>query len=206
MLHRIRSQAVKQRTALSNQIRGFLAENGIVLPRGFLPIRSRLQDVIESAENQLSFMARELLSELLEEFHKLDARVDRYNRKIEQFIQQNPVCQRLMQVEGVGPLTATIWWATITEPHLFKNGRGVAALLGLVPKQHSSGGRTTLLGVSKRGDPYVRTLLIHGARTVIKYALQGKTAQQRWIMEKVERSGVNKTAIAVARVCHQLAK
>jgi transposase len=161
-------------------------------------IRQKLSQIIACADNELSMLSRELFTELLEEFHKLDARVDHYDRKIKQAVQANPICQRLMQVEGVGPLTATMMWATITEPTLFKNGRGVAALLGLVPKQHASGNKTMQLGISKRGDPYLRMLLIHGARTVVQHAGAKKTKRQQWIMEKVARCGVNKTAVAVA--------
>lgn len=198
MLHRIRSQAIKQRTALSNQIRGFLAEYGLVIPKGLSHIRKNLPNILEDAENELTANARELFSEQYEEFKKLDKRVKLYDSKIDEAAKRHEACQRLMEVEGIGPLTATILWSTITDPSLFKNGRGVAAFLGLVPKQRSSGNKTVLLGISKRGDRYLRMLLIHGGRTVIKYAHQQKTKRQRLIANKVERSGINRTAVAVA--------
>lgn len=198
MLHRIRSQAIKQRTALSNQIRGFLAEYGLVIPKGLSYIRKILPDILEDAENELTPIGQALFSEQYEEFKRLDDRVKKYDKKIDQAVQRNEVCQRLMKIEGVGPLTASILWATIIDPSLFKNGRGVAAMLGLVPRQRSSGNRTMMLGISKRGDRYVRTLLIHGGRTVIKYAPQLKTKRQELIMEKLNRCGKNRTAVAIA--------
>lgn len=198
MLHRIRSQAIKQRTALSNQIRGFLAEYGIILPKGLSHIRKKLSDIIEDAENELTEISRELFAELKVEFSRLDKRVKACDLRIEQAVNRYEVCKRLMKIEGIGPLTATILWATITDTSLFKNGRGVAAMLGLVPRQKSSGNRTVLLGISKRGDRYVRTLLIHGGRTVIKYAHHQKTKRQQQITKKVERRGINRTAVAIA--------
>ena len=117
---------------------------------------------------------------------------------IKKHAQKKEVCQRLMKVEGVGPLTATILWATITQPSLFKNGRGVSAMLGLVPRQHSSGNKTNLKGISKRGDRYVRTVLIHGGRTVVKNAALCKTKRQVWVKEKLDKLGFNRAAVAVA--------
>jgi len=198
MLHRVRSQAIKQRTALSNQIRGFLIEYRITLAKGLSHVRNGLPEILEDGENELTPMGRELFAEQYEEFKRLDARVKHYDQLIAQEVKKHEVCQRLMEIEGIGPLTATILWSTITDPSLFKNGRGVAAMLGLVPRQRSSGDKTVMLGISKRGDCYVRTLLIHGGRTVIKYASRLKTKRQQLIMEKVERSGINKTAVAIA--------
>jgi transposase len=198
MLHRIRSQAVKQRTALANQIRGFLTEYGVILPLGIYHIRNNLSIIIEDAENELSIMSRQLFYELQKEFKKLDLRVKNYDVQIKKIANEKEACKRLMEIEGIGPLTATIVWATITQPGLFKNGRGVAAMLGLVPKQRSSGNKTRLLGISKRGDRYVRTLLIHGGRTVVKTAHRCKTKRQEWIKAKLDRVGFNKTAVAVA--------
>ncbi len=199
MLHRMRSQIVKQRTALSNQIRGFLAEYGVILPKGLTYVRKRLANIIEDNHNELSSKARALFNELLADFHQLDSRVKSYDDKVTQEVSQNEVCKRLMKVEGIGPLTATAFWATITQPELFKNGRGVSAMLGLVPKQRSSGNRTLLLGISKRGDRYLRTLLIHGGRTVVKSSASSHspTAKQRWVNDKANHCGVNKTAVAI---------
>lgn len=198
MLHRIRSQAVKQRTALSNQLRGFLAEYGVVIAKGINAVRKNLWLIIEDAENALTYKSRELFAELYDEFKKLDERVKHYDKEIADIAKSNPTCKRLMEVEGVGPKTATAMWCTVTQPELFKNGRCVAAFLGLVPKQHSSGGKTILLGISKRGDRYLRTLLIHGARNLVRYSERRSTPRQRWIHNKSVRSHKNKTAVAVA--------
>ena len=198
MLHRMRSQAVKQRTALSNQIRGLLLEYGIALNQGFKQIRERIPDILEDATNGLSTDAREYFAELKEEFNHLDKRVGKYDAKILKLAKEKEICRRLLKIEGIGPLTATIMWSTITEPKLFKNGRGVSAMLGLVPRQNSSGHKTRLQGISRRGDRYVRTLLIHGGRTVVKAARARKTERQKWIADRLDRLGFNRTAVAVA--------
>lgn len=198
MLHRIRSQAVKQRTALSNQIRGFLLEYGVILPKGLCHIRNQLHGIIEDAENELSVMSRQLFLELKEEFIKLDARVKKYDIEIEKLAKENKVCRRLTAVEGIGPITATILWSTITQPQLFKNGRGVAAMLGLVPRQYSSGNRIRLGGISKRGDRYLRTLLIHGRRSVVLSSSKCKSKRQEAVLKQYERCGYNRTAVAIA--------
>lgn len=198
MLHRVRSQAIKQRTALSNQIRGFLAEFGIVIPKGLTHIRRNLTLILENAENELTVIAREIIGEQYEEFLHLDKRVKDYEQKIVREVKQNEVCNRLLDIEGIGPLSASILWATLIDASLYKNGRAVAAMLGLVPKQHSSGDRIRLMGLSKRGDRYTRTLLIHGGRAVVQSSSRSKTRRAEKVREQAARCGVNKTAVAVA--------
>ena len=162
-LHRIRSSFVKQRTALINQIRGLLAEYGIIIAQGIAQVRKKLPEILEDANNDLSFYGRQLFNELLSTLQDLDKKVDHYNQQVEIVCKNNEICQRLIKIEGIGALTATALVASIGDAQVFKNGREMSAFIGLVPKQHSSGGKTRLLGISKRGDRYLRCLLIHGA-------------------------------------------
>ncbi len=169
MLHRIRSRTVKARTALANQLRGLLAEYGVVLPKRLEMLRAKLLDTI-TADERLSTLAKEQLYGLYEELLELDDRVKQQGRTIEQMCQASSPCQRLMSIPGIGPISATARVASVGDISVFKNGREFAAWLGLVPKQHSSGDKQRLQGISKRGDTYLRTLLIHGARAVLLHA------------------------------------
>ena len=197
-LHRIREQLVKNRTALANQIRGLLNEYGVVIPSGIRRLRVQLPLILEDAENGLTILGRELIHDLYQRLVVLDEQVAQADRRIEQIFKQDERCQRLAQVEGVGPLIATAFLAAVGDARIFHNGRQVAAWLGLVPKQHSSGGKARLLGLSKRGDSYLRTLLIHGARAAVQHATQKIDARSRWINGLRQRRGKNITAIAVA--------
>lgn len=197
-LHRIREQLVKQRTALANQMRGLLHEYGVVIPSGISRLRAKLPLTLEDAENGLSDLSRELIHELYQRLRTLDEQVRQYDRRIEQVFKQDERCQRLGQVEGIGPLIATAFLAAVGDARVFHNGRQVAAWLGLVPKQYSSGGKARLLGISKRGDRYLRTLLIHGARAAVQRAAQKDDARSAWINRLCQRRGKNVTAVAVA--------
>ena len=162
-VHRIRSRLVEERTALINQTRGLLAEYGIVIPQGINNVRKKLPEILEDGENELSARGRELFADLYEELCKKDKRVDTYDAKLNVIFKTNEMCQQISKIEGVGPITATAIVATIGDPKTFKNGRHFAAFLGLVPKQSSSGGKERLLGISKRGNIYVRSKMIVGA-------------------------------------------
>lgn len=197
-VHRIREQLVKNRTALANQIRGLLNEYGVVIPSGIRRLRVQLPLILEDAENGLTALGRELMHDLYQRLIVLDEQVAQADRRIEQLFKQDERSQRLAQVEGIGPLIATAFLAAVGDAQVFHNGRQVAAWLGLVPKQHSSGGKARLLGISKRGDSYLRTLLIHGARAAVQYATQKSNARSRWINALRQRRGKNITAIAVA--------
>jgi transposase len=197
-LHRIRARLVRNRTALSNEIRGFLCEYGIVLPKSVRQLRMQVPLILEDATNELSSMARDLFAGLLEELKNVEDQITKYDRKIGEIYKKHEVCQRIGKIEGVGPITATAILAAVSDAQVFKNGRQFSAWLGLVPKQHSSGGKTTLLGISKRGDRYLRSLLIHGARTVVTYAKRKKDDRSRWITEKEKTRGFNKACVAVA--------
>lgn len=197
-LHRIREQLIKERTAVANQTRGLLAEYGIVVPKGVHKLRTALPEILEDAENGLTLLARELFAESYDRLLDLYQRVRDYDRRIEGVFHTNPLCQRAAQVEGVGPLGATALVAAVGDGKVFKNGRQMAAWLGLVPKQHSSGGKDRLLGISKRGDRYLRTLLIHGARSVVYRCDKKKDARNRWLSSLKQRRGANRACVALA--------
>lgn len=197
-LHRIRSQAVARRTALSNQIRGLLMEYGVVIPKGISHVRKQIPMILEDADNELTFLFREMLSELYDEMAHLDERVSKLEDKLKTLSAQNEDCQRLLTIPGVGLLSASAMVAAIGDINVFKNGRELAAWLGLVPRQHSTGGKPTLLGISKRGDSYLRTLLIHGGRTVVRVSAKYEDRRNQWITELDKRRGKNISAVAVA--------
>ena len=196
-MHRIRQRLIGVRTALSNEIRGLLSEYGIIMPKGIKNLKTKLPEIIE-IENELTILGRGMFSELYLEFLDIEKRVEYFTDKIEQVFKASEACQRLAKIEGVGPLTATAAIATISDPRAFKNGRQCAAWVGLVPRQNSSGGKTTLLGISKRGDNYFRCLLIHGGRAVVKTAKNKTDKRSLWIAEKEKTRGKNKAAVAVA--------
>lgn len=198
MLHRIRSQAIKQRTAQANQIRGLLAEYGLIIPLGIASVRRHLPMMLEDAENDLSVLGREMLSDLYHLLVLLDKRVKQYDRKLAVVMKNNEAYQRLQSIPGVGPLTASALLMTVGDAKEFKNGRHLAAYLGLVPKQHSSGGKERLLGISKRGDRYLRSLLIHGARALGYRVKNDPDHGNQWFYQLIQRRGFNKAVVAMA--------
>ena len=197
-LHRIRSRLVSGRTKLANQIRGILAEHGIVIARNIAKLRQNLTYMTEGDGNGLSSLVRALVGELKDELAELDQRIAAYDRRIRELYRNNELCQRLGKIEGVGPLSATALMAAVGNRQGFKNGRQFAAWLGLVPKQRSSGGRDRLFGISKRGDRYLRTLLIHGARASLARAKGKQDPRSRWLEKLRERRHPNIAAVALA--------
>ena len=198
MIHRIRERLVKARTALVNETRGLLAEYGIVMPQGITKFRKTLFEVLASNKETLTSLASELLNDLYEELKTLDAQIEKHEKKLKQIYKSHPVCQKLSDIPGVGPLTATAIVSSIGDTKAFKNGRHFAAWLGLVPSQHSSGGKERLLGISKRGDTYLRTLLIHGARSAVRVVGNKTDRRSLWTQALVERRGINKASVAFA--------
>ena len=196
-LHRARQGFVKARTAQANQIRGLLAEFGLVVPQGIGNIASRVPELIEDACLQLTGGFRVLVDRLLGHLKVLDTQVNELEVQIKEWHKNSEISKRLERVPGIGPLTATAIAATVGDARNFDNGRQFAAWLGLVPRQHSSGGKATLLGMSKRGDAYLRTLLIHGARSVIYRASQRADAQS-WLFKLITRRSINVAAVALA--------
>ena len=197
LLHRVRSGYVKSRTALANQIRGLLTEYGIVIPQRIEKLRGQLVDVIAEDE-RLSEVVKAQLHHLYEELLHLDDRVTALDKAIMQVLKACPDCQRLSRIPGIGPITATALVASIGDVSVFRSGRELSAWLGIVPKQHSSGGKSSLLGISKRGDRYLRTLLIHGARSVLKYAKRKSDSNSVWLKRVEARRGYNKACVAQA--------
>lgn len=197
-LHRIRSQAVARRTAQANQIRGLLMEYGLILPQGISYIRKLIPCLLEDASNELTTLFRTLLAELYDEMVHLDERIQKLEVKLKAICDQNEDCQRLLSIPGVGLLSATAMVAAIGDVGAFKNGRELAAWIGLVPRQHSTGGKPSLMGISKRGDTYLRTLLIHGGRTVVRVADKHQDQRNKWIQQLEYRRGKNISAVAVA--------
>lgn len=196
-MHRVRRALVKTRTAQANQIRGLLAEFGLVAPRGIAQIRHAVPDLIEDASNELPGTMRILIDRLLEHFRAIDEQIKGIEKQINAWHKNDSASQRLAKVPGIGPLAASALAATIGDIRVFKNGRHMAAWLGLVPKQHSTGGKPNLLGISKRGDTYLRTLLIHGSRAVVHWAQRRADPKNR-INQLVERRNYNIAAVAVA--------
>lgn len=197
-IHRVRERLVKERTALVNQTRGLLMEYGIVVAQSVVQLRKKLSCILEDTANELSSLGRELFKDLQMQFYAIDEKVSEYDKKIERLCRENETCKRLTQVQGVGPLTATALVATIGNANVFKNGREMAAFIGLVPKQHSSGGKQVLLGISKRGDRYLRCLLVHGARAVMSIRKPVPTKKVSWLKALEERRGRNRATVALA--------
>ncbi len=197
-LHRVREQLIKGRTALANQTRGLLAEYGIVVAKGVHKLRAALPRILEDGENGLTALAREVFADSYEQLLECYRRIEAYDRRIERVLRASPLCQRVVQIEGIGPLGATALVAAVGDAKVFKNGRQLAARLGLIPKQHSSGGRNRLLGISKRGDRYLRTLLIHGARSVVSRCDTKQDARSRWLFAVKQRRGANRACVALA--------
>ena len=197
-VHRVRQGFVKARTAQANQIRGLLTEFGIVIPQGIAHIAKRVPELIEDASNDLTGSFRLLVQRLMDHLKSLDQQVDEMELQIKAWHSQNDASRKLTQVPGIGPITASALVASMGDAKNFESGRQLSAWLGLVPRQHSSGGKPTLLGMSKRGDSYLRTLLIHGARSVM-YAAQRKTHQvDNWLSKLIKRRNLNVAAVALA--------
>lgn len=197
-LLRVRQRLISQRTSLVNQIRGLLGEYGIVVAKHRSRLQRVLPEVLEDGENGLSTAARQLFAQLSDELLELDKRIVPLDQSIKSIAHQDELCQRLQKVEGVGPLIATAVTATVGDANVFKNGRQFAAYLGLVPKQHSSGGKIRLGCISKRGDTYLRTLLVQGAQSAVRWSKNRDTPKARWIKTLIQRRGRQRAVVAIA--------
>lgn len=196
-LHRARDLLVSERIALSNQIRGLLGEFGIIVPTGMARLRRAMVD-IETGVRSLPLLAKETIVELYERMLKLDSKADDYERKISLLAAQSEAAKRLMKIEGIGPITATALVASVGDGKLFRNGREFAAWLGLTPRQYSSGGKSRLGRISKRGDIRLRTLLVQGTRSAMRSMAKKTDAKSRWLAELQSRSHNNVAAVALA--------
>ena len=198
-VHRMRSLAVDRRTAQINQIRGLLLEYGIEVAQGRPAMQRRLPEILEDADNGLSERFRAELHGLAEELRHLNERVAHYDAQIDAIAHGDRQARDLMTIPGIGPKGATALLAAVGEDAtLFSNGRGLAAWIGLVPRQHSTGGRDRLLGISKRGDVYLRNLLIHGARAVLRTLEHKEDRTSRWAKALKARRHTNVAIVAMA--------
>jgi transposase len=196
-LHRVRQGLVKARTAQANQIRGLLSEFGLILPQGMTHIHQRVPGMIDAADDALPGAFRELVRRMLDHLKNLDRQVGELEVQIQAWHRSNALSRKLEKIPGIGPITASALIASIGDAKNFGNGRQLAAWLGLVPRQHSTGGKSNLLGISKRGDCYLRTLLIHGARAVLWHA-ERKPDGHGWLHNLLSRRHKNVAAVALA--------
>ena len=197
-MHRIRSELICHRTAKANQIRGLVAEYGLVASKQMTSLRSAIPRWLEAADNSLTDRFRGLLNGLWGDLRGLDQRVRELDQEIQGIANSNPEAKRLQQLRGVGPMIATALVAAVGKGEHFSRGRQMSASLGLTPRQHSSGQKDRLLGISKRGDPYLRSLLVHGARSVI-WASRGKDDRlSEWVTDLATRRHTNVAAVALA--------
>jgi transposase len=197
-LHRVRRGFVKARTAQANQIRGLLGEFGLIIPKGICHISQHVPRLLEDASNKLPLVLRQLIERLTRHLKELDQQVCELEHQILAWHRSSDLSRKLEKIPGIGALTATALVASIADAKSFDNGRQVSAWLGLVPRQSSSGGKPTLLGMSKRGDVYLRTLLIHGARSAILAAKRRSDNRNLWLANLLNRRHANVAAVALA--------
>ena len=198
-VQRSRELLVHERVSLSNHLRGLLMEFGIVIPQGFASLYRQLPEILEDGENELPDLYRPTLNLLYRRLCALRNDLEQLNGEIETLVRQNPMCQRLTELEGVGPISSVLLYATLGTGEAFVNGRQFSAYLGLTPKQFSSGGKVNLVGISKRvANKRLRAVLIQGARAYVYHMKEPKTTKDRWLWAIVERSGKCKAAVALA--------
>jgi transposase len=197
-LHRVRERLIKARTALVNEIRGLLSEYGIILPQGLTKFRALIVDKLHAEQAKLTTLSAEVFWHLYDEFRALEKRLEYDDEQLAAIGRAHPECQRLQTIPGIGPVTATALIAAVGDVTQFKNGRHLAAWLGLVPREHSTGGQPRLLGISKRGDRYLRKLLVHGARATLRWVDTRADDRSQWLRALIARRGKNRAAVALA--------
>lgn len=197
-LHRARQRMVNHRTAVVSQIRGLLLDRGFAFAKSITCARRIIPQILSDVDNELTPLAREAIAELYDLLRDLDRRIALFDKKIDRVFRGSEACQRIARIKGVGPKTATAIVAAVGDGNEFKNGRHLAAGLGLVPRQFSSGDRRTLMGISKRGNQHLRSLLVHGARAVVRTAPRKTDAANQWVNQLRERRGFNRATVAVA--------
>jgi transposase len=204
-IHRIRNEIKSHRIAKANQIRGLVTEYGLVAPLQLPALRRAIPEWLEDADNGLTLLFRQLLQGLWGDLYALDQRMTELDKQIAVIAQEDPAARRLQQLRGVGPLIATALVATIGDGRQYRKGRDMAAALGLTPRQHSSGGKDRLLGISKRGDAYLRCLLVHGARSAMRTAKNKDDRLSQWIINLQARRHANVVAVAMANKMARMA-
>jgi len=204
-LHRVRDRLISRRTGVINQLRALLLERGIIFRKGRRYLRRQMPLILEDAEQNLSCRMRRLLEQLWQEWKSLEEQIQLLSDEIEKIAGQDEACQRLLAVPGVGSLVATALVASVGNGAAFRRGREFAAWLGLVPRQFSTGGKTKLLGISKRGNPYLRRLFIHGARSVAMHMNREEHALGAWMDQIESRAHHNVFVVALANKLARIA-
>jgi len=202
MVHRARDLLVRQRTAAVNALRGHLAEFGIIAAKGTAKARELMSLV--ATDERVPAIARDALQQLVEQIRDIERKIEAFDKQLLSLARQNEVCRRLMTILGIGPIAATALAATVGNPRFFTSGRHFAAWIGLVPKQHSSGGKERLGGISKRGDAYLRKLLIHGARAAV-HRVRSHQVPGVWIAGLLARRPFNVATVALANKTARIA-
>ena len=198
-IQRSRELLIGERTALSNHIRGLLLEFGIVIPKGFCHLHRAVPDVLEDADNGVPDMFRSTLFLMHERLLLIKHDIDQLTEQIKVLVKSNDACKRLLDIEGIGPIGAVLLFATLGSGEAFHNGREFSAYIGLTPKQYSSGGKTNLVGISRRvANKRLRSVLIQGARSYIHHVKEPQTPKDKWLMAMVGRAGYGKASVALA--------
>jgi transposase len=205
VLHRIRQRYIRQRTQLANQLRSLAAEYGVFFPKSLNSLRRELAFSLEDAENGLSPVAREALAGMAEEIRELDKKIEAAKAKLIGLAERSKAWKRLQSIPGYGPVVAAAVLAAAGSGQQFSNGREFSAWAGLVPRQNGTGGNVRLQGITKNGDRHLRTLLIHGARAVVRWCPKRNDALARWVHEIKQRRGHNKAVVALANKCARIA-
>jgi transposase len=205
LVSRQRQRWIRHRTAVINQVRAAAREYGVYLPVGYKALRRALPEVLEDAGNELSAISRELIREWAEELRELDAKIKRSETEQTALVKNHPAYASLVEIPGFGPVVATVLLSSIGNARHFDNGRQMSAWVGLVPRHTGTGGVTRILGITKNGDRELRTMLIHGARAVVRWADRRDDALGRWIRQLKERRGANRAAVALANKMTRIA-
>jgi transposase len=198
-IHRVRERLVKEKTAISNELRGLLGEYGIVMAQGHKSIRETILRVLEDAENGMSMKGRHIINDLREQWLDRELRISEYDKELKVIAKENDICVRLQTIPGIGPVNATLLYCHAVDHNHFASGRHLSASLGLVPRQHASGGKENLLGISKQGNKHVRKQLVHGARSAYKTLLKedNNSRLSLWV-KRMEGKHPNKIIVALA--------
>ncbi len=194
----MRAILLRRRTALINQIRGLLGERGLAIPRSPEAFRRAIPEWLRTNADELTSFCQTLLAKLLQHLRAIEERFHLIEASIQSFMKSSALCKKIAEIPGIGPLTVTAVVAAVGDARQFRSGRHLSAWLGLVPRQYSSGGKPRLHGISRHGDTYLRTLLIHGVRAVLRHAPTKTDPQSLWLQELMARRGHNCAAVALA--------
>lgn len=197
-LHRIRKGLVEERTRLLNQLRGLLSEFGIIIAKGRYPAQKAIPEILEDGDNGLPFLARRMIDRVWQRIKLVNEEILEYDRELSRLVREDDMAKRLMTIPGVGEQVATGVVASVPDPKLFKNSRQFAAWLGLVPRQYTTGGHIRLGRITKRGDSYLRTCLVHGARAAIANLKDKQDHVSCWVRELIARRGYLRAVVALA--------